>query len=401
MPNEVDETSPQPRFQTEENKSDASVALELLLDVKSQFSRFDKTDDSRITREELISGLQKNSTRTAEDHLLKNFGRLSGGKSAISKADIDREILSNLSIAIEESAGKSELDFELRSSIARWTEMSSNKKPIDLQNQINNALSGTGIQMHIQKWKSVNLFVETVPGSTFTFLEGKKVLDRFSLVKTEDARLSLFEGKSTKNGITILDKVNPRDSYNNGWTDNMANLRALEHLMNDQIIAKDGEFSLEAMTKYRGKNQEQKYAQYFLQYNFGKLAPKDGKALSVSKEDLRIEMEEKLSLLIANSLSQSKPENSELIDRFLRTTLQDEYVGLSHTLANTLNEALDKQGFKATISPITDRSKSSRTLSIESKPDSQKRKVINFLRQDPDLSYRGYENSATAPFGSR
>lgn len=401
MPNELVETSPQQKFQPEEKKSDASVALGLLLDARSQFTRFDKSGDSRITREELIIGSHNNSAIGVESHLLKNFGTISGGTGAISEADIDRAILGNLTIAIEESSGKSELDFEVRSGIARWAAMSKNQKTHDLQNQINSALSGTGMQMYIQNWKSVNYMVEAVPVSTITLVEGKKVLDKFSFVKTDDARLSLLAGQSIGGGSTILDHANPRDSYSNEMTNQMMELKSLQHLMNDRIIAKDGEFSLEAMTNYKSKNQEQAYAKYYLQYYFGKLAPRDGKAESVSKADLRIDMEEKLSLMIANSLSQSKRKNDELVDRFIRTSLQDEYVGLSGTFSNTLNAALDKHGYKASIAPMSDGGKFMRTLSIQSKSDAQKGRVIDFLRKDPNLSYRGYENSATTPFGSR
>ncbi|MBX9950865.1 MAG: hypothetical protein K2Y39_16965 [Candidatus Obscuribacterales bacterium] len=401
MPNEIGEISPRQNVKPEQKNSDALIALDPLFEVKSQFAHFDKSGDSRITREELTIGSHNNSAKSVESHLLKNFGNLSGGTGAISEVDIDRAILGNLTIALEESSGKSELDFEVRSGIAKWAAMSKNKNGHELQNQINSALSGTGMRMYIQNWKTVNYMVETVPVSTITLVEGKNVLDKFSFVKTEDARISLLAGRSIRGGCTILDQANPRDSYNNELTKQMSDLKALQHLMNDRIIAKDGEFSLEAMTNYKSKNQEQAFAKYYLQYYFGKLAPRDGKGESVSKTDLRIEMEEKLSLMIANSLSQSKGKNDELVDRFIRTSLQDEYVGLSHTFANTLNAALEKHGYKASLSPISDGGKYSRTLSIESKSDAQKSRVIDFLRKDSNLSYKGYENSATAPFGSR
>lgn len=389
-------------IEPEKQRPDPAAHLAPLFEAKREFQRLDMTSDSRLSRDELIFGTQSQLTGRpgiAELHLIENFAQLSGGTGSITKVDIDRAIMGNLTKAIEDS--DSTLSFDVRSGITRWADSSGDKKTIDLQNQFNTALSGSGKQIKIEKSNFINYLVEGVPVTTFTILEGSKTQDKFSTVRTSDARHSLIEGRSTRGWSTIIEDANPRKVDDPRLTENMANLRALQHLMKDPIITKKGEISFEDMTNYKSDSQEQKYTKIFLQYNFGELAMKDRKNLSVSPEDLRIKMEESVSSLIANSLMPNKRQSDELVDSFIKTALQDEYVGLSDTFSKTLNAALEKQGYSATISEKSDKVKTItgehiRTLSIENSSNHQKSKVLNFLTRDPSLFYQGYEKRASA-----
>ncbi|HIA53919.1 MAG TPA: hypothetical protein EYN91_17805 [Candidatus Melainabacteria bacterium] len=389
------------------NIHDEGWKIDILFEAKSQFQHLDRSGDSRISREELrlaIPNQLRLQSNSPETHLLENFANLSGGSGSITKTDVDRAILGTLTATLEHSPVGSRLNFEARSGITRWADSTNHRRTIDLQNEFNAALSGSGKQIRIEKMKFLNHLIEYVPATRFTLMEGNTVVDRFSSISTSNALHSLVIGQSTKGGSTIFENHIPNNKEDFEIKENLVEIRALQHLMHDPIIQKDGEITLDAMTKYQSSSQEQKYSQFFLQYNFGKLAVKTGYPASVSKEDLRKEMEESVSKLIAKSLSRSKKESDDLIDRFIKTSLQDEYLGVSGTFLNTLNAAIEKQGCSATLSPKVGDMKTVtgehiRSLSIISKSDPQTSKVINFLTKDPSLAYKGYERT-TSPFGS-
>ncbi|PZM81605.1 MAG: hypothetical protein DKT66_20615 [Candidatus Melainabacteria bacterium] len=380
-----------------ENGSENLNTLDILLDARSQFERFDKSGDKKVTRDELRIEIQQETNSVSgnpELNLLKNFTEISGGDGSISKADIDRAIVGKISSAIEAADSTSPLSLEVRSGIARWADISNSAR--DSQNQLNTALAGTGKHISIAKLKFMNYLAEQIPSTTFTVMEGNVALDQFTAVQARHAQHSLVAGESLQDGNIILDGKKPFSSCDPALRENMAHVRTLHHLMNDPILRKEGTISLEAMTKYQSKTQEQKYAKFYLQLNFGKLADNDSDSTNVSKADLRKEMEESISSLIAKSLTLNQKQHDELVDRFIRTTLQDEYLGLSKTFSSTLNAALEKEGYSASISPKSDKAKTNtgefiRTLSIENKSNQKQGKVLNFLTRDPSLSYKGYE----------
>lgn len=379
----------------EKSEARSRMALDALFEAKSEFKRIDKSGDSRITRDELRLGTHP------ELYLLKNFGQVSGGAGSISKADIDRAILVNLTAAIESAPSSAPLNFEIRSGITRLVDSANSSS--DLQNQFNTALSGSGKQVRIDKASAFNYLMEQVPMTVFTLEQGNSVVDRFFSVKTSHAQHSLFAGKSVEGGSTIIEGLNPYKSCDPSLQKSMSELRALQHLMNDPLLLKKGEISLSDMTKYQSSTQEHKYTKYFLQFNFGKLAMQTGDVSTISKADLRKEMEGCVSSLIAKSVALNKKECGELVDTFTKTALQDEYVGLSKTFTETLNAALKKEGYSATISTPSGKLRTAtgehiRTLSIRNESNPKQSKAINFLTRDPNLSYHGYEKGYVYPF---
>lgn len=394
-----------PEGDDEESQARSNMVLDALFEAKSDFKRVDKSGDSRLTRDELRSGMQDtNSQRpgSPELYLLKNFGQVSGGAGSISKPDIERAILVNLTAAIESAPSNAPLNFEIRSGITRLIDASSSRS--DLQNQFNTALAGSGKQVRIDKASAFNYLMEQIPATGFTLGEGNSVVvDRFISVKTSHAQHSLFAGKSVEGGSTIIEGLNPYKSCDPSLQKSMSDLRALQHLMNDPLLLKKGEISLSDMTKYQSSTQEHKYTKYFLQFNFGKLAMQTGDVSTISKADLRKEMEGCVSSLIAKSVALNKKESGELVDTFIKSALQDEYVGLSKTFTETLNAALKKEGYSAAISTPSVKLRTAtgeyiRTLSIKNESNPKQSQAINFLTRDPNLSYHGYEKGYVYPF---
>lgn len=110
-----------------ENGSENLNTLDILLDARSQFERFDKSGDKKVTRDELRIEIQQETNSVSgnpELNLLKNFTEISGGDGSISKADIDRAIVGKISSAIEAADSTSPLSLEVRSGIARWADIS-------------------------------------------------------------------------------------------------------------------------------------------------------------------------------------------------------------------------------------------------------------------------------------
>ncbi len=351
--------------------------------------------DGVLTREELFfeatQALQWNpESATAEKHAFKNFGRLSGGDKSISEKDLDDAIRGNLADLILESAVSGKFSPEVRGALAQWAHKMSNPKDAKaLQEELNTALEGTGLHAKLEHTTRKNYLGEEYSLSTITMLNQNQVLDKFSLVSPYAANRSLLGGKALASRDMLLDNVDPDKTYSPEITKDMQDLRALDILMDSRLMGEGG-ITFQEAAKSEKSYPEQEHAHRFLQGNFAKLAMRDEDGSSVSKKDIRLAMEESLSSLIRKHLSRDGSKRNALIEGFVQDALRDENIGNSETFTKTLNAALDKYGYKATLSdkyhpqgritlPIE------RKLTIEDKLGPTTPKEIKVMLPNPNL----------------
>ena len=351
--------------------------------------------DGFLSRNELFFEAKETAkwspeSASADIHALKNFARLSGGNNVISKNDLERAILGNLTSLLEESAVSGKFSPEVRGAIAQWADKMN--KPQDaklLQDQLNKALEGTGLQANLERATGKNYLGEDYSFSTVTILNQNKELDKFSFAHSYTAERSLLGGKNSKNGIVILDNADPDKTFSPEMKKDMKDLRALHTLMNSPLM-EEGGITFKDAAKNEKTYAEREHAQRFLQDNFAKLAMGDGDGNTVSKKDVRYSMEETLSSLIKKHLSRDGSNRNALVEEFVKDALRDDYIGNSDTFTKTLNAALDKYGYKATLSdeynpngratlPIE------RKLTIEDKLTPEIRKDIKVTLPNPNI----------------
>lgn len=391
-----------------EDESSKALLKELneLHTLKTRFQIYDKVGkkvagpvkevpDGLLSREELLfeaaESLKWNpESATAERHALKNFGQLSQGDSGISEKDLDDAIRGNLADLILESAVSGKFSPEVRGAIAQWAHKMSNPKDAKaLQEELNTALEGTGLHAKLEHTTRKNYLGEEFSLSTITMLNQNQVLDKFSLVSPYAANRSLLGGKALTSRDMLLDNVDPDKTYSPEITKDMQDLRALDILMDSRLMGEGG-ITFQEAAKGEKSYPEQEHAHRFLQGNFAKLAMRDEDGSSVSKKDIRLAMEESLSSLIRKHLSRDGSKRNALIEGFVQDALRDENIGNSETFTKTLNAALDKYGYKATLSdnyhpqgritlPIE------RKLTIEDKLGPTTPKEIKVMLPNPNL----------------
>ncbi|HIA53918.1 MAG TPA: hypothetical protein EYN91_17800 [Candidatus Melainabacteria bacterium] len=326
----------------------------LLSEMRSKIFVADENRDGNLSRKELkreIDDLSENSYRTgdAENYVLQNFAKISGGSDTTTAKDLERAALSSLTRAIQ-AASKSSVGPELRSAIVEW-EGNIFHNPEDAkkaQDTLNKALEGTGIKANIEISKFKNYLDEEVPLSTFTLTHNGKTLDQFSYMSGIDAYRSLIDGQSHR-AREIFDTADPTKMYSPEMTKQLQETKALRELF-DFAEIKDGNITFKDAENTKDETNGQRYARKYLQNNFAKLAVMDGDPGSVSREDLRNAMIDSLAALSASSVARYGLKTSSLVEDMLRTALLDRFVGASRKFEDTLNAALQKKGYRAEIS---------------------------------------------------
>lgn len=262
-----------------------------LQNARDEFYFLDGDGNGKLDRKELQASLSDGTLdflNDTERYLLQDFARISGGANSISKADLERAFTGAMISSIERGARAGSLGTAEREAIINWGGMPANAaEATALQEKLNTALEGTGIEAKVELSQYKNIYGENVPVSTITLTKDGKQFDQFAYARGIDAHESMMGGKSVKNmeSLTLLDHADP-SKYVGAEADLVAQSRALLSL----LLSKDelaGGITVKEAAVDSPYGARANFNRQFLQDNFARLAMLDGDGKTVSSSDLR------------------------------------------------------------------------------------------------------------------
>jgi hypothetical protein len=326
----------------------------LLAELQEQFAWTDSDKNGKLSRAELRKQIDLGFVAGQEPKrmALKDFPQLSGGTNEISPSDLERQIKIALTTAIEVAGKSGKLGAEERSAIARWTQMPKNSAEAQVaQDKLNNALEGSGIQAKIELSTFKNYLGEEIPISTVSMMRDNKEVDRFAYSKNKDADSSLIGGKKVSN-LKVFDNADPNKTFSPEMTKDLRDLRDL-HVLMQSIDMSDGQITFDEAASSPKLDGLGDHAHAHLQDEFARMAMMDGDGKQVSRRDLQNAMIEKLTAVMKNSILRDGLKSSDLVDQMVATSIRDDILGHSQKLEETLNAALEKHGYRASLSSRT------------------------------------------------
>lgn len=284
-----------------------------LQNARDKFYFLDGDQNGTLDRKELTASLSDgvlDHLNDTEKYLLQDFARISGGANSISAADIERAFTGAMISSIERGAKAGKLGTAEREAIINWGGMPTNSEQATaLQEKLNTALEGSGIEAKVELSQYKNIYGENVPVSTITLTKDGKQFDQFAYASGLDANQSMMGGKSVKNkeSLRLLDSADP-SKYVGAEAKQVAESRALLSLLLSKDELKDGIDVKEAAAD-DSYDASSAFTRQFLRDNFARIAMMDGDGRTASFSDVR-------AALVQSNATLARMEAMKLINNY-------------------------------------------------------------------------------------
>ncbi len=367
---------------TLENSQKGADALKKFHSLTELRSMVNNDENGELSREELRNRVAngKSPYQESVETALDTFADFSGGTDGISKHDINREMTSAITTAIEAAGRSGQFGFAERDAIAKWAEY-----PTNTEEKLNDALEGTGMKAKFETSTFKNYLGDEIPISTVTLTRDNKEIEKFAYAGGLDSYYSLLGGKQGSGGYDILDNVDPAKTYSPEMTQQLKDVRDLNELLGSPDM-EDGEITFKEAANGEKHDARRDHAREYLQNHFASLAVRDENDSTISKSDLQNAYIEALATLTKDSILRDGLQGSDLVNGMLQEAIGENALGNSQKLEDTLNAALEKYGYRTSLTdepmgqrpgrPLRPGAPFTRTLSIYDLKDPSKHKDL-------------------------